>query len=214
MTCDDVQLAIEMTGRVVAAALSRGEIDAHLATCRSCAAYDDLTKETETAMSTTTWWNHDPIDPAAVRLRVAAVAARLHERWWPSLIGIGVILVLELLAGFRVDMPALAAMLGATGWTVWRRARRRQALQTALVGSDVELVQGLRSHLEHQIRQLRVGLACLLCVWVPATGTLFAATPWSTSAMIALPGYAMLLVIAVLVRQRVRALRREQALLG
>jgi hypothetical protein len=214
MTCDDVQLAIEMSHRGAQAALSQAEIEGHVATCRACRAYEDLTKEAADMMSTTTWTTHEPIDHAALRKRVTGTAAKLQQRWWAYALGIGVVVLLEWATRRNIDPTTIAGMIGISAWTFWRTSKRHEALRVALRGTEQDLVQGLRRDLDRQIRQLRLGFVALFVLIVALTTKSTLMGSWTVGAIFDVVLYAALLIISFLAHRKVRQLRREQALLA
>jgi predicted anti-sigma-YlaC factor YlaD len=210
-TCDEFQLGLEMNRHGAVPPIPVAELDEHLASCPACAAYRNATEGVD-AMTATHWQHEQPIDTAVIRERVQHAAKALQKRWWPIPMGIAILVLLGLATGRGFDPGSVSAMVILGGWTLWRHTSRRRALLAATQGSDVDLVHGLRTHLDQEARQLRWGLLGTVVVVVASSSALM----WSSSAGVIVTAtlYAMLLVASVLVRKRLREIHRQRDLLG
>jgi hypothetical protein len=209
--CDEYQLALEMHRHGAAASVASEEIARHLEGCSACSAYRDITKDL--AMNTSTLLSHEPIDLTAIRERVVREADKLRKRWWPVPLGLAIYIALSSQVGFGVDPWSIAMMAGLAVWTHWRFATRRQALLVAERGSTTELLDGLRAHLDHQIRQVRWGALATGLIVMMCAGTVLAAS-WDIGRFVALPILALGYATLVMARTRIRQLSRERAQLA
>jgi hypothetical protein len=207
--CDEYQLALEMHRHGAVSSISPEQIAQHIVGCSTCSTYRDTTKDIST-MNTSTVLSHESIDMKAIRERVAREADKLRKPWWPVAVGIGLIIALRAQAGLGVDPWSVLAMAGLAVWTFRTAAVRREALLGAQRGTASELLDGLRGHIDNQVRQLRLGAMATGLLVMVCTGAVLAAS-WDIGRFVVLPLLALGLVTLVMVRARVRQLSRERA---
>ena len=213
-TCDDAQLSLEMSRRGVPPPVSRELVDAHVATCATCAAYAATVEETAT-MTTTDWTTHDRVDADALYRRALAGLPTTSHLW--KVAGLAVAIVTALLVFTYVGRPELLgarliAMLvvGCVVVPIAAVAYRRSQLRAwqALADRPAEVIAQWRRQL---VQQARAGLVMAPLLVVIAMTKLFPFERLTTSRAIVV---ASNLLLAGIMLHTWRVARRQLRELG
>jgi hypothetical protein len=157
MTCDDYQIAFEQQRAGASSAITRDELDAHVATCAACTAYVSVSEKVSSSMTTTLSQSPAPLAADAILVRVSAFRRGMTRYLivFPLAIGLATLVRFVIQGEFSLRASLLGTAVGTAVCYGYLRLvlQRRMADLKALERSSGDgLVAGFSAELDRRIR--------------------------------------------------------------